>query len=84
MRNISDPTSGLAFPSWDVQFERGAEHLYQLGTRALAEFLAEHGKDCGCAKALREHLDRWRALTPEVVALAGGDRFPPRLSAVPL
>jgi len=66
-----------------LEFEQGAGHLARLGRRALAEFLIEHGSECGCAANILTRLNRWQELTPEAIRLAGGDRFPPRLSVVP-
>jgi hypothetical protein len=66
-----------------LEFEQGAGHLARLARRAIAEFLIEHGSECGCAARILARLNEWRALTPEAIALAGGDRFPSRLSLVP-
>jgi hypothetical protein len=71
-------------PSDRLQLQRGAEHLLALGARALAEFLAESGAENGCTTEILEKLAAWRgALTPEVVNVAGGDRFPPTVTPVP-
>jgi hypothetical protein len=66
-----------------LEFEQGAGHLVRLGSRAVAEFLLEHGSECGCTASILTRLNDWRALTPEAVALAGGCQFPPRLCVVP-
>jgi hypothetical protein len=66
-----------------LEFEQGTRHLALLGDRAIAEFLIEHGNECGCLVGILGRLDDWRALTSEAVALAAGDRFPPRLCVVP-
>ena len=62
-----------------LRLQRGAEHLHALGTRALAEMLAELARDrCDLADTLAR-LDAWQdGLTPELVRAAGGDRFAPR------
>ena len=62
-----------------LRLQRGAEHLHSLGSRALAEMLAELARDrCDLADTL-DRLDAWRdGLTPELLRAAGGDRFPPR------
>jgi len=65
------------------QLQRGTQHIELLGSRAVAEFLAEIGNHCCCIAKLLDHLDAWRELTPEAVAVAGGDRFPPFLTVVP-
>ena len=66
-----------------LEFEQGAGHLARLGSRPLAEFLLEHGSECGCSARILARLNDWRALASEAVVLVGGDRFPPRLSLVP-
>jgi hypothetical protein len=65
-----------------LEFEQGAGHLARLGSRAIAEFLIEHGSECRCSASILTRLNGWRALTPEAIRLAGGDRFPPRLSVM--
>jgi hypothetical protein len=62
-----------------LRLQRGAEHLYALGPRAVAEMLAELARDrCDLAGTLAL-LDLWRdGLTPEMLRAAGGDRFAPR------
>lgn len=60
----------------------GATHLYGLGgPRPLGEVLVELTAICG-ATAVLDVLARYRRLTPEAVAAAGGDRSPPLLQAV--
>ena len=54
-----------------LHLQRGAEHLHALGPRATAEFLAEVGHRIGGTPCIL-------GLTPRMVRLAGGDRFPPR------
>ena len=94
MRDTTIPTAsqrqvgraGLLGPlPADVRFQRGAEHLIDLGARATAEVLAETARDHGIEDELLDRLDLWRELlTPELVEAAGGDRFPPLLQAVKL
>lgn len=62
-----------------LRLQRGAEHLHSLGARALAEMLTELARDrCDLADTL-DRLDAWRdGLTPEMLRVAGGDRFAPR------
>ena len=69
----------------DPKLRRGAEHLHRLGARATAEALAEIANRIGGMPAILGVLEEYRArLTPEMLAVAGGDRFPPRaLRAVP-
>jgi DNA-directed RNA polymerase subunit N (RpoN/RPB10) len=62
-----------------LRLQRGVQHLLRLGPRAAAEFVAEIGNDFCCRRAILDHLDEWDRLTPESVAVAGWDRFPPTL-----
>jgi hypothetical protein len=63
----------------DLRLQRGAEHLHRLGPRAIAEVLAEIGRQAGCMDDVLELLGQYRArLTPELLHQVGGDRFPPR------
>jgi hypothetical protein len=67
-----------------LRLQRGAEHLHTLGPRAVAEFLAEIGTHHGCFDDVLARLGVWRRLSPEVVRIVGGDRFPHRMYEVPL
>ena len=62
--------------------ERAVEHLHSLGPRAVWEFLREIGEEAECVSIIEGKLLSWRRLTPEMVHLAGGDRFPPHLSVL--
>jgi hypothetical protein len=68
-----------------LRLQRGAEHLHALGPRATAEFLAEVGHRIGgipCILGLLGECEQ--RLTPRMIRLDGGDRFPHRpLRAVP-
>lgn len=61
----------------DIQLARGARHLHALGPRAVAGFLEDvvdwFGLEAGVLELLRDY-DR---LTPEMLRVTGGDRFPP-------
>lgn len=60
----------------DLRLQRGAEHLAALGPRAIAEFLAELGRNHGIDQDILARLDRWREhLTPELLRAVGGDQF---------
>jgi hypothetical protein len=78
VRVVSDPLTML-------RLERGVEHLFRLGPRAVAEFLIAISAECGGLPAILDLIDEYRCrLTPEMVRAAGGDRFPPRpLQVVP-
>ena len=70
-------------PAPALRFRRGAEHLFQLGPRATAEFLAEVARAHGIESDLLDRLDRWRRVPPEACRAAGGDRFLTMLREVP-
>jgi hypothetical protein len=71
-------------PVTAVHLERGAAHLHELGKRAIAEFLIEIGDRTGETLFVVNLLTEYRRrLTPEMLAALGGDRFPPRIRAVP-
>ena len=59
--------------------DRGAEHLHQLGARALVEFLAELSATIGGQPAILRLLAEYEnRLSPELLRAAGGHRMPPR------
>ena len=61
-----------------IRLQRIAEHIHGLGSRAVAEALAEalaHG-DMG-------RLESYRRLAPDMLAVSRGDAFPPRAMVVP-
>jgi hypothetical protein len=68
-----------------LRLQRGCEHLHRLGPRATAELLAEVADKIGGMPAIVGLLSEYeRRLTPDMIAAAGGARFPPRLlRAVP-
>jgi hypothetical protein len=60
-----------------LRLQRGAEYLHQLGPRATAELLAEAGDHFAGIPWLLDLLAEYeRRLTPRMIRLAGGDRFP--------
>jgi len=65
-----------------LRLQRGAEHLYELGPRALAEFIAEIGDAPGRLKAI-DQLAAYRRLSPDMLRATGGSRFPRHLVEVP-
>lgn len=67
----------------DLRLRRGAEHLCRLGPRATAELLAELGARHGIRDEIARSLEAYRRLSPEMLHLAGADRFPPCLVEVP-
>ncbi len=66
------------------RLQRGAEHITHLGSRVVAEYLAEVSETIGGLPAILRLLGEYeRRLTPAVLRATGGDRFPRRLSVVP-
>jgi hypothetical protein len=70
-----------------LRLRRGAEHLHRLGPRAVAEFLAEVGRECRYEAVILDRLDVWRALHLDMLAavlghFCGGREFPPVVSVV--
>ena len=62
-----------------MRLQRGAEHLHDLGPRALAEFLAEIAATIDGRPAIMGMLAKYRRrLTPAMIRVAGGDCFPRR------
>ena len=62
-----------------LRLDRGAEHLIQLGPRALAEFLLELDSIVGGMPATLRLMAQYQAwLSPALLHTAGGHRFPTR------
>jgi hypothetical protein len=51
--------------------------LHSLGSRAVAEFIAELGLRLDDPEEAFRRLERYLALYPEILDVTGGDRFPP-------
>jgi hypothetical protein len=68
-----------------LRLQRGAEHLCRLGPRATAEFLGEVADRVGGMPCILDRLSEYeRRLSPKLLRLTGGDRFPVRpLHTVP-
>jgi hypothetical protein len=68
-----------------MRLERGARHLHQLGERATLELLLEIADATGGLSCIADRLGQYeQRLTPAMLRLTGGDRFPSRLPrAVP-
>ena len=62
-----------------MRLQHGAEHLHRLRARATAELLAEVATRIGGMPAILAILAEYQArLTPEMLRVTGGDRFPSR------
>jgi hypothetical protein len=72
-------------PLDQLRLQRGAEHLHKLGARATAELLSEVAHRIGGMPCIMGLLGEYeRRLTPRMLRLTGGDRFPTRrLRGVP-
>ncbi len=67
-------------PADTLRLQRGAEHVHQLGARAVAELLAQVAREGRDLPRTLDLLDDWRAgLTPDMLRAAAGDRFPSRV-----
>ncbi len=60
-----------------LRFRRQVEALHQLGPRATAELLAEIGAERSIMTIIDRKLDTYTELEPEILEVAGGDRFWP-------
>lgn len=58
----------------DVRFRRLVEHLHELGPRALGEFLV----GLRAQEKVANNLESYERLTPEALAIVGGDQWPSR------
>ena len=56
--------------------QRQVQRVHGLGSRALYELLIEIGAEFGITAFIEQKIERYAALDPEAVRLAGGDRFP--------
>jgi hypothetical protein len=67
-----------------LRLQRGVEYLHVLGPRATFEYLAEVSARIGGMPAMLGILaDYERRLTPNMLRVTGGDRFPHQLSMLP-
>jgi hypothetical protein len=64
-------------PITRLRLQRDVEHLHALGSRATVEFIVDLTERIGGLPAALALLAEYeRRLTPEMIRLAGGDRFP--------
>jgi hypothetical protein len=66
-------------PSDLLRLRSGIEHLLRLGPRAVAEFVLELAD----AQTALQLLAKYSTITPQMIVVAGGDRFPVHLQEVP-
>jgi hypothetical protein len=74
------PTPQFIFP---VRLQRAAEHLCELGPRAVGELLLEIGHETDALPLVVARASAYQRLRPDVLKAIGGDRFPRRLTLVP-
>ena len=79
MSTMSSFPGHIPSPAERRRIEAGAAHLNRLGARAISEALLE----LAAPADLIAVLDSYSRLSPELLRLVGGDRFPSRLSPVP-
>ncbi len=60
----------------DLRFRRQVNRLYELGPRAVGEFLAELGAERLLTSLIEEKLSEYTAF-PTALAITDGDHFPP-------
>lgn len=66
-------------PTDTLRLQRGAQHVHDLGPRAVAEMVAHVAREGLDLPGALDLMDRWRAgLSVEMMAAARGDRFPRR------
>jgi hypothetical protein len=66
-------------PLDQLRLQRGVEHLHALGARATAELLTEVGQRIGGLPCILRLLGEYeQRLTPAMLRLTDGDRFPRR------
>ena len=66
-------------PWTSLRLQRGSVHLVRLGPRALAEYLSELADQIGGLPAALTLLAKYeRRVSPEMLRVTGGHRFPHR------
>lgn len=63
-----------------LRLQRGAQHVHDLGPRAVAEMVAHVAREGLDLPGALDLMDRWRdGLSVEMLTAARGDRFPRRV-----
>ena len=76
-KNSSVVGSAAAEIVSDLQYRQTVERVHSLGSRVLAELLAELGIERKIMPGIREKLERYAALNPQALHALGGDKFSP-------
>lgn len=67
----------ISIPTDTLRLQRGAQHVHDLGPRAVAEMVAHVAREGLDLPGALDLMDRWRdGLSVEMLAAARGDRFP--------
>jgi hypothetical protein len=71
-------------PFTRCRLEQGAEYLEHAGCRVIGEFLAEIATDIGGLPCILGRLNEYQQrVCPVTLRALGGEKFAPRLRAVP-
>ncbi|MGI4944835.1 MAG: hypothetical protein ACRYHQ_30480 [Janthinobacterium lividum] len=69
-----------ATPTDTLRLQRGAQHVHDLGPRAVAEMVAHVAREGLDLSGALDLMDKWRdGLSVEMLAVTRGDRFPRRV-----
>ena len=61
----------------DLRFQRQVARLYELGPRAVGEFLAELGAERLLTTLIEERLSKYTAVPKPALTITSGHHFPP-------
>ena len=76
-KNSSVVGSAAAEIVSDLQYRQTVERVHSLGSRVLAELLAELGIERKIMPGIREKLERYANIDPQALRALGGDKFSP-------
>ena len=76
-KNSSVVGSAAAEIVSDLQYRQTVERVHSLGSRVLAELLAELGIERKIMPGIREKLERYGSIDPQTLHALGGDKFSP-------
>ena len=74
-KNSSIVDSAAAEIVSDLQYRQTVERVHSLGSRVLAELLAELGIERKIMPGIREKLERYASIDPQTLRALGGDKF---------
>ena len=76
-KNSSIVGSAAAEIVSDLQYRQTVERVHLLGSRVLAELLAELGIERKIMPGIREKLERYANIDPQALHALSGDKFSP-------